>query len=76
MDKQKPCIFGYENLSSMFNFFRKKSRLEILKERYTRLMRRSYEIALRDRKKSERVHSQADKIYKEIQHLKFQYGME
>ena len=57
----------------MFDWFRKKSRLERLRERYTSLMRKSYEIALRDPKKSERVHSQADKIYEEIQFLTLQY---
>lgn len=57
----------------MFNFFKKKSRLDKLRMRYTTLMRKSYEIALRDPKKSESVHSQADKIYEEIQYLKLQY---
>lgn len=57
----------------MFEWFRKKSRLERLRERYTRLMRKSYEIALRDPKQSERVHSQAEKVYEEIRYLIPQY---
>ena len=57
----------------MFDWFRKKSRLERLRERYTRLMRKSYEISLKDPKRSERIHSQADRVYEEILYLSPQY---
>jgi len=53
----------------MFDLFKRKSRLEKLKIRYRNLMKKSYEIALRDQKRSERVHLEAEKIYKEIQFL-------
>lgn len=52
-------------------WFTKKSRLENLKERYRALMRKSYELALRDTEKSERIHRQADKLFQEIQYLNF-----
>ena len=44
----------------MISWFRKKSRIEKLKERYTSLMKRSYETALKDTDKSEKMHRQAD----------------
>lgn len=57
----------------MFGWFKKKSRLEKLRERYAVLMRKSYEVALRDPKLSEKVHSQADEIYDEIRFLTLQH---
>ncbi len=60
----------------MFTWFKRKSKLEKLRERYTALMRKSYEVALRDPQKSEIVHTQADRIYKEIQFLTFQHQRE
>ncbi|SRX76146.1 Lacal_2735 family protein [Aequorivita antarctica] len=56
----------------MISWFRKKSRVEILKERYTFLMKRSFETALKDTEKSEKMHRQADKIFQEIQYLSLQ----
>ena len=58
----------------MFNWFRKKSKVEKLKEKYTLLMKKSYDTALRDVKKSERVHHQADKLFQKIKYLTFQQG--
>ena len=58
----------------MISWFRKKTKLEKLKERYTFLMKKSYEIALKDRNKSEKVHHQADRIYREIKYLTFHNG--
>ncbi len=58
----------------MRSWFRKKSKVEMLKERYTLLMKKSYETALKDIKKSEKVHHQADKIFQEIKYLTFQHG--
>lgn len=37
-------------------------------------MKKSYETALKDIKKSEKVHHQADKIFQEIKYLTFQHG--
>lgn len=53
-------------------WFRKKPRLEKLKEKYTLLMRKSFEVAQRDIKESKKIHHQADKIFEEIKHLTFQ----
>ncbi len=58
----------------MKKWFRKKTKLDILKERYTLLMKKSYEIALRDLNKSEKVHQQADRLFQEIKYLTLQRG--
>lgn len=54
------------------SWFRKKSRVEKLKERYTFLMKRSFKTALKDTEKSEKMHRQANKIFQEIQYLSLQ----
>lgn len=56
----------------MVSWFRKKSKVELLKERYTLLMKKSYETALRDCKKSEKIHRQANKLFQEIKYLTLQ----
>ena len=56
----------------MLNLFRKKSRLDKLKARYQYLMRRSFEMALKDAEKSERIHREADELYKEIKQSSYQ----
>lgn len=56
------------------NWFRKKSKIEKLQERYTHLMRRSFEMALKDTDKSEKMHLQADKVLREIQSLSLQHS--
>lgn len=56
----------------MLNLFRKKSRLEKLKVRYQYLMRRSFEMSLKDAEKSERIHREADELYKEIKQSSYQ----
>ncbi|WP_139855053.1 Lacal_2735 family protein [Aequorivita sinensis] len=53
----------------MTNLFRKKSKLEKLEEKYTLLMKKSFETSLKDVDKSELFQSQADKIKSEIQRL-------
>ena len=58
----------------MLSWFRKKSRIEILEERYTSLMRRSFETSVKDSAKSEKMHRQADKILQEIQFLSLQHS--
>ncbi len=60
----------------MINLFRKKTKVERLQERYTYLMKKSYDIALSDPEKSEKVHSQANKLFEEIQYLSMQHGYE
>lgn len=53
----------------MTNLFRKKSKLEKLEEKYTLLMKKSFETSLKDVDKSELFQSQADKIKSEIKRL-------
>jgi uncharacterized membrane protein len=58
----------------MYTWFKKQTYLDKLKRRYTSLMRKSYKIALYDSEKSDRIHNEADKVYKEIQMLTLKYG--
>jgi hypothetical protein len=55
----------------MFSLFRRKSRIELLKERYRLLMKRSFELSIRNPQKSRKAHKQADKLFQEIQYLLF-----
>ena len=56
----------------MIGWFRKKSRIESLEDRYTRLMRISFHSALKNPKKSEELHLEAHKVLLEIQYLSLQ----
>lgn len=58
----------------MKDIFRKKTRLEKLKARYTELMRKSFKASLKDQEKSEKVRKQAQEIYEEIQYLSVKYA--
>lgn len=60
------------NNGNMMNWFKKKSRVERLKDRYTYLMRRSYETSLKDTEKSESLHQQALNLFQEIRYLSLQ----
>ncbi len=53
----------------MLEIFQKKSRLEVLKERYCYLMKKSYKTALTDLEKCEKFQNEATKIYSEINYL-------
>lgn len=53
----------------MKNLFRRKSALQLKQERYAELMRKSYDVALKDPGKSDKVKFQANKIFKDIQIL-------
>ncbi|MCG2420005.1 Lacal_2735 family protein [Aequorivita sp. F47161] len=55
----------------MLSLFKRKSRIELLKEKYRLLMKRSFEMSLKDSRKSEDAHKQADKVFREIQYLSF-----
>ena len=55
-------------------WFKKRTRLDILKRRYQELMRKSYEVALTDAEKSDRLNRQARKIYDEINYMSMQYA--
>lgn len=53
----------------MLSRFKRKSKLEKLKDRYASLMRKSFKIALKNPDKCDYFHSQADKIYEKIKFL-------
>ena len=50
-------------------WYRKKTRLEKLQTKYSDLMRKSFETALRDREKSKLLNNKAQEIYEEIEYL-------
>lgn len=52
--------------------FKRKSKLEQLKEKYKRYMRESFRLALKDREKSLVIHHKACEIQKEINMLKIE----
>lgn len=52
---------------SFINMFHDKSKREKLKERYCRLMRKAYEIAPKNKAKSDKLNQEAQKIKKQLQ---------
>ncbi len=52
-------------------WFKKKSKSEKLNDKYKHLMKKSFELALVDKHKSEKVHHQAEKLFQEIKQLSF-----
>ncbi len=58
----------------MLGWLHKKTRLECLQNRYVHLMRKSYNTALIDIEKSDRLHNQAQKIWDEISYLNLKQG--
>ncbi|GAB2779299.1 Lacal_2735 family protein [Salinimicrobium soli] len=53
----------------MFRLFEPRSTLEKLQEKYTFLMRRSYELALIDKDRSDLLNDKACKIMQEIRRM-------
>ncbi len=54
----------------MFDWLRKKDEIEILKYRYKELMKKSFKLALTDKKRSDLAKEQAHDILEKIQYLK------
>jgi len=54
----------------MFSLLLHKTELQKLQDRYCRLMRSSYDIALTDKKRSDLIHDEAQRILDEIHKLK------
>ena len=50
-------------------WLKRKSELKRLEDQYTKLMRQSFEMAARDRIKSEAIRMEADRIYAQIKAL-------
>ena len=74
--RQTLNIFVPAKAIDMLSRFKKKSKLEKLKERYTSLMRKSFKIALKNPDKCEYFHSQADEIFEKIKFLSLQSNEE
>ena len=53
----------------MTEWFKRRTQLEKLEKQYTELMRKSYEEACKDQKKSQLARQEADKIYSKIKEL-------
>lgn len=53
----------------MFRIFENRSRAERLCEKYTRLMQRSYKLALTDKAKSDQLNYRAKKILEEVKRM-------
>ncbi|QIE60547.1 Lacal_2735 family protein [Rasiella rasia] len=56
----------------MSGWFSKKSRLERLQQKYAELMKKSFKVALKDTKESDKMQQKAYEIYSEIKHLTLQ----
>lgn len=56
----------------MFPFFKKKSEIEILQEKYNRLMEEAYKLSTSNRMAYDAKYAEADEISKRIEHLKKQ----
>ncbi len=54
----------------MFIWSKSKSELQKLQEMYCKLMKSSYEVALRDKRKSDELHKKAHQILSQIEILK------
>ncbi|HET8854865.1 MAG TPA: Lacal_2735 family protein [Salinimicrobium sp.] len=53
----------------MFRIFEPRTTLERLRDKYSRLMRHSYEIALTDKVRSDKINEKAQKILQEIKRM-------
>lgn len=54
----------------MFSFFKKKSEIEILQEKYQKLMQESHKLSTINRAESDKKYAEAEEIAKKIQELK------
>lgn len=53
----------------MFEWLHNKSELQLLKERYCKLMKKAYQLALKDKGRSDKINMQAKLILLRIQEL-------
>ncbi|WP_378177257.1 Lacal_2735 family protein [Aquimarina sp. SS2-1] len=56
----------------MFYWAKEKTNLEKLKKKYCRLMKTAYNLAIKDKEKSDRLHEEASKILQEIKKIEQQ----
>lgn len=50
----------------MFNFFRKKTKMEIVQRKYEQLMKESHTLSKTDRKQSDEKYAEAQELLKEM----------
>jgi len=55
----------------MLDWIKRKTKKERLKEKYCELMRRAYQIAPKNKRKSDRLNSEAKRILIELRKLEF-----
>lgn len=53
----------------MFRIFENKTREQLLCEKYSRLMQRSYKLAILDKEKSDKLNQRAVKILEELRRM-------
>ena len=53
----------------MLDWLKQRSEIEALKIKYCNLMKKSYQLALRDKEASDRIHDEAEKLYQKIKEL-------
>ncbi|MFT5983631.1 MAG: hypothetical protein ACI9RM_002080 [Ulvibacter sp.] len=53
----------------MFGFFKKKSKLELLNEKYQKLQKEAYQLSTSNRTQSDAKYAEADVVLKEIEAL-------
>ena len=53
----------------MFNFFKKKSKIEVLNEKYAKLQKEAYQLSTTNRKQSDQKQAEALEVLREIEAL-------
>ncbi len=53
----------------MFNFFKKKSKVELLNEKYKKLQKEAYQLSTSNRMQSDLKYAEAQEVLKEIEAL-------
>lgn len=54
----------------MFSFFKKKSEVEVLQEKYEKLMKESHKLSTTDRAAADEKYAEAERVADQIQALK------
>lgn len=61
--------YHFLNDNIMFGWFKKKSEKELLQEQYKQLMEEAFRLSRTDRRKSDELYAEAEKIQESIQKL-------
>jgi len=54
----------------MFSLFKKKSQMELLEEKYEKLMKKSYEMMSYNRRESDKLQAEANEVFQQMVKLK------